>query len=181
MRKLTVPGVICLLLLLPLFCFRPEPTFAQAAVTSTPNSDGSIIHIVQAGESLISIADAYQVSIDDIKALNNLDSDEIFAGDTLIIRAAATTTPTGTSTGTATGTPEPTTTRSPTHTPTTTPRPASAGLNVTPDASQLGERNNPADRLGNILLGAIITLGVLGVGMMVIGGLMRRKSSGDVS
>ena len=62
----------------------------QVVITSTPNSDGSVTHVVQSGESLISIADAYKVSVAEIKALNGLTSDDIFPGDTLIIRVAPT-------------------------------------------------------------------------------------------
>lgn len=177
MRKLTLTGFACLLFL-PLFLFGlPESALAQIVTTSTPKSDGSIIHIVQSGESLISIAEAYGVSVEEIKALNNLSSDEIFAGEKLIIRPAATPTPTATATSTATETPEPTSTRRPTRTPTDTPHPASSdGLNGTSEALQPGGENNSPDQTDNILIGAIITLGVLGVGMMIVGGLMRRES-----
>lgn len=182
MRKFLLSGIACLLLLFLFLFGQPDPTRAQSIVTSTPNSDGSIVHVVQTGESLISIAEAYGVSVEEIKVLNNLSSDEIFAGDTLIIRPAATVTPTGTATATATNTPEPTSTRRPTRTPTKTPRPGSTnGPDGAIASSQSSGENGLADSLGNILLGAFVTLGVIGAGMMIMGGLMRRKSNRDGS
>ena len=143
----------------------------QVVITSTPNSDGSVTHVVQSGESLISIADAYKVSVAEIKALNGLTSDDIFPGDTLIIRVAPTPGPTSTATSTATHTPEPTSTRRPTRTPAPTPH-----ASATPGAASSAANPQPPDRVGSILLGAMITLGIVGAGMMVAGGLLRRKS-----
>jgi LysM repeat protein len=44
-------------------------------VKSTPNAEGEIIHVVANGQSLWDIAIAYEVTIDDIRLLNNLDMD----------------------------------------------------------------------------------------------------------
>jgi len=182
MQKPSLIGLISILLvLLSALLVSPEQRVAaapppQAIMTSTPNSDGSVVHVVQSGESLISIADAYKVSVAEIKALNGLTSDDIYPGDTLIIRPAPTPGPTSTATGTATSTPEPTYTLRPTRTPTSTPRPS-----ATPDAAQSGENPQSPDQVGNILLGAIITLGILGAGMMVAGSLLGRKSKRDTS
>lgn len=175
---------ICLsLLILVLLSFHQlQPAHAQTIITSTPNAEGAIIHVVQAGESLIGIAEAYGVSVDEIKSLNNLDSDEIFAGDTLIIHPASTATPTATATSTATDTPEPTTTRRPTRTPTATPRSSgSPSLSGDDRANQANGEDKPVDRLGNVLLGAMITLGIVGVVMMVVGNRMRRQIHPDGS
>ena len=47
-------------------------SFIQAVVTSTPNENGSVIHTVQEGQSLWSISQAYEVSIEDIQAWNKM-------------------------------------------------------------------------------------------------------------
>lgn len=102
------------------------PTATQAAsiyippdfATSTPNSDGSITHVLQYGETLIEIAQAYGISLPDLISMNHLDPQKpvYFAGQVLIVRNAFTPTPFVTSTFTP---------RPPTRTslPTRTPRP----------------------------------------------------------
>jgi len=55
-------------------------------VVSTPNADGDVIHEVKAGQSLWQIAIAYEVKIDDIKGLNNLFDNNIYPGNTLLIK-----------------------------------------------------------------------------------------------
>lgn len=62
---------------------------------STPQSDGSIIHVVEKGQALWSIAITYGVTVDQIQILNNLsDNAAIYEDESLIIRAAYTATPT---------------------------------------------------------------------------------------
>ena len=55
--------------------------------TSTPNAEGEVIHVVQNGQALWNIADAYDVSIEDIRLLNNIpiDSTVINIGQELLI------------------------------------------------------------------------------------------------
>jgi len=53
---------------------------------STPNASGQVIHEVQAGQALWSIAIAYGVKIDEIKQLNNLVGNDIYPGEKLLIR-----------------------------------------------------------------------------------------------
>lgn len=94
----------------------------QRIITSTPMADGAIVHFVADGETLASIAEAYGVSMIEIRALNGLapDSSSIFPDQKLIIRLAPTLTITPTITPV---TPRPT--RSPTPvTPTRTPAPS---------------------------------------------------------
>lgn len=47
-------------------------SYIQAVVTSTPNENGSLIHTVQEGQSLWSISQAYEVSIEDLQAWNKM-------------------------------------------------------------------------------------------------------------
>lgn len=91
-----------------------EPTF----IPNTPNPDGSIIHIVQRGDTPSTIASAYDVPLKQIYTLNNLtDSSLIYPNQKIIIRAAYTPTPTP---PTSTPTERPTITLWPTSTPTST-------------------------------------------------------------
>jgi len=65
-------------------------------VTSTPNADGSIAHVVQYGETLIEIAQAYGITLAELYANNpGLDpkNPQYYAGQVLIIRPALTATP----------------------------------------------------------------------------------------
>lgn len=63
--------------------------------TSTPQADGSIVHIVRPGESLWSIAISYGVRIDDLLTLNRLPpgSNTIYEGQKLLILPAGQATP----------------------------------------------------------------------------------------
>ena len=62
---------------------------------ATPIADGSVIHQVQSGQSLWSIAIKYGVKIDSIRRLNNISPDgTIYIGQKLIIRGPGISTPT---------------------------------------------------------------------------------------
>jgi uncharacterized protein YkwD len=94
---------------------------------NTPLPGGEIYHVVRKNEALWSIAILYETSIQELKLLNSLASDEIFEGQRLLIRRANTETPTPTlEVLTATlGIPTSTATRpvAPTATYTPTPKP----------------------------------------------------------
>ncbi len=51
------------------------PTPVGMVVTSTPNADGRIIHSVQPYEALITIAQAYKVTVDSILSLNGIQAE----------------------------------------------------------------------------------------------------------
>ena len=145
--------------------------------TSTPSLDGSVVHTVLSGQTLIGIAKAYGVLVAEIKDLNNLTSDNIYVGDKLLIHLAYTPGPTSTVTATTTPTRAATPTRNPTRT--TTP---SASPVVTPtvsvlasSAAQDGPRNG-SDPLGNILVIAIIGLAAGGAILMVVGSALKRST-----
>jgi LysM repeat protein len=53
---------------------------------STPAPDGSVVHIVKKGETLIGIALTYDVTLEDLRKLNNLKGDTIYVGQTLVIK-----------------------------------------------------------------------------------------------
>jgi len=67
----------------------PEP-FIQAVVTAEPNPDGSVVHIVQYGHTLWSIADAYKINMPDLLTQNGITEEyPIFPEQELVIKAAA--------------------------------------------------------------------------------------------
>jgi len=103
-------------------------------VPNTPNPDGSIVHIIQPGETLGSLSMAYNVPLATILKLNGLAlNSTIFVNQKIIIQAASTATPTQpTSTPTITPTITPWPTALPTSTPTNLPPPPtpSPGLPV---------------------------------------------------
>jgi LysM repeat protein len=63
----------------------PAREAAQDPVRSTPSRNGNGSYVVKSGETLSKIAFAHTVRIADLKAANNLKSDEIHAGQELII------------------------------------------------------------------------------------------------
>lgn len=105
----------------------PGPTntpvpLIQPVLTATPNPDGSVIHVVQFGQSLSPIAEAYNIPMADLMAQNGLTEESIiYEGQELLILPASREvqeTPEGP------GTPDaeaPTATLSPTLTPTLRP------------------------------------------------------------
>jgi hypothetical protein len=106
----------------------PDPNLVSDVMTATPQLDGSIIHEVLDGQSLWSIAIAYNVTIADIIQWNNLlPTPVIFVGERLVVQIAPT--PTLSPTITNTSIP-PTRTITPSQTP-ITPQP-SATITPTP-------------------------------------------------
>jgi LysM repeat protein len=106
----------------------PDPDKVSDVFTATPQLDGSIIHQVLDGQSLWSIAIAYNVTIADIIQWNNLlPTPQIFVGERLVVQLAPTATlsPTITNTGIP-----PTRTITPSSTP-VTPSP-SPTITITP-------------------------------------------------
>ncbi len=146
-----------------------------AVQTTTPNSDGSIVHTVMAGQNLTLIAKAYGITVAQLKESNNMTSDALYVGDILIIRLGNTPGPTVTPSPTSTPTRAATATRKPTRTPTLTANPSvtpTAALAADPvqtDSSPGGE-----DRLGSILVIAIVVMASGGVILMVVGGVIKR-------
>jgi LysM repeat protein len=156
----------------------PVTTLTPAApvVTSTPNPDGSIYHIVDYGQSLWSIAIAYGVHIADILALNGLTEASIIKpGMKLQIRKAPPATmtpsitpsvpvPTRTVTATRpTRTPAPTRTLTPTatDTPTITTTPTQTPKPLLPFIPAEGFKNRT-------FLGATLIV-VCVIGLIVVG------------
>lgn len=99
----------------------PDPNLVSGVMTATPQLDGSIIHEVLDGQSLWSIAIAYNVTIAEIIQWNNLlPTPVIFVGERLIVQTAPTPTLSPTTTNTSV---PPTRTITPSKTP-ITPQPS---------------------------------------------------------
>ena len=142
--------------------------------TVTPQADGSIVHTVREGETLINIAMAYNIPLRDLLELNNLTNESvIFPGEKLIVGKASTATPTAAIT--LTPTPRPATpTRRPTRTPTTRP-PAATATVLAATSTPTPVTANPLDTYGKVMVGAIVAFGVIGVLFMVTGEVLKRK------
>ena len=146
--------------------------------TATPKPDGSVMHTVMSGQTLIGIAIAYGLTVSEIKGLNNLTSDVIYVGDKLVIQAANTPGPTATTTATTTPTRAATPTRNPTRTPTPSSTPVVTSITTPADPAQNNTSQPGSDPLGNILVLAIIGLAVGGVILMILGSFMKRSNKG---
>ena len=66
------------------------PQYSMPVKLSTARPDGNVVHEVQYGQTLWSIAIAYHTTIKEIQALNNLYTDTIRDGQKLLIRKDAT-------------------------------------------------------------------------------------------
>jgi uncharacterized protein YkwD len=65
------------------------PVF-EPIVVSTPQPDGSLVHVVGYGQSLSGIAGAYDIPVTDLATLNHINPDQIYDGQKLLIRKAIT-------------------------------------------------------------------------------------------
>ena len=122
-----------------------------AMTVSTPLEDGTVYHLVQANEALWSIALGYNATVEELKRLNRLSTNDIFEGQKLLIRKPELKTVTPTVMVTATfGIPTSTATHpvTPTVTSTATPLP------VPPTSRQSGGMV-----VGIIILVALIAAG----------------------
>jgi LysM repeat protein len=80
--------------------------YVKPVALSTARPDGDVIHKIQYGQSLWSIAIAYHTTIDQIRAWNNLGQDTtIYEGQVLLVQKSATQPPAATLTPQASSTP----------------------------------------------------------------------------
>lgn len=83
----------------------PDPT-AVPVIVSTPLPDGTVIHIIAAGQSLWAVCEGYNITLETLLELNGLEPDAVInPGDELIISPAHT--PTSTPIGEPSSTPPP--------------------------------------------------------------------------
>ena len=148
----------------------PGPTntpvpLIQPVLTATPNPDGSVIHVVQFGQALSTIATAYNIPLADLLAQNGLTEESIiYEGQELIIippNQEVLETPE------STGVPEeaalPSATPPPSATPTRQPTPTAPPPTPTPTEEP---RNNV---LANIFSGDTLWVGIGLVAVSVFG------------
>lgn len=141
--------------------YQTQVPYIAPLQTSTPNPDGSIYHVVKENEFLITIAESYSISLDELFRLNNLTEEStIYPGDVLIIRIS--TTPE------ATATPEITKTLSPTATlkPSNTPRPS---LTPFQTPTSTAEPDKSPGLLARIFTGEAKYLGIGLIAIIVLG------------
>lgn len=155
----------------------PTPTtdVIKAVQTTTPLTDGSVVHVVQPGQALWAIAIAYNVKIVDIQTLNNMaaSNNTVRVGQKLLICAASTPTVSPTASNTP---PPPTRTLKPTNTqglPTLTFTP---GPSITPTSHPLlpqtsSFQSNPRQSLGIIL---VVVCG-LGLVAVLVSNFLKKK------
>lgn len=144
--------------------------------TATPQPDGSIIHEVIPGESFFSIADDYELTVNELLELNGLTLDNFLnPGDLLLVRPAFT--PTLTPTTTLTPTPVfPTATRRPTRTATISPQSSPTPLPSTTPTPQAWFRI-PATVtfMGRILPALAAVIGTTGIILVIAGSVLKRR------
>lgn len=165
----------------------PRPTATATAtqapiILSTPRPDGSVIHVVEAGQVMWSIAMAYEVSLADIYALNGMtESTVLYPGDKLLVKPAERRTATpATAAASAAPTLEPPT---PTQRPTRTLAPAAivtatrpnlatpTRIPVTPDGMAAGSEPARTDPL-LIIIGALVAAGSA---LVLLGAVFKKK------
>ncbi len=135
----------------------PLNPITPTLIPNTPNADGSIVHIVQPGDTLGSIYMAYNVPLADILKLNGLTlKSTIYPNQKIIIRAAFTPTPTQ---PTSTPTIRPTDTPWPTSTPSAT----NSVIPPTPTPSPGLPVSAATEAVGVIILAALALAGLVAV------------------
>jgi len=165
----------------------PEPTPApgqvvQPILVATPLVDGSIVHEVAEGQVLITIAEAYQISLQDLLALNNMTTKTvIYPGERLIIRLAQVTPTQTPAPPTATVFPTPTSAPTRTPTPTMLPPPESPQPTEIPPQGEASTGSASSKPLGTAitsdpLLVIIVVLIAVGIGLVVAGSILRRRT-----
>jgi LysM repeat protein len=139
------------------------PKVAPVTVAAT-NEDGSIIHEVEIGQALWSIAAAYEVTVEQLLALNNLSANAvIYEGDTLLVQLAYTPTP------------SPTITQTP-RTPTRTPIPAQTAQAVKTPAPNSEENIFGFLGLDRQTMGlALILISGIGLVLIIVGTMAKDK------
>ncbi|MCZ7546555.1 MAG: CAP domain-containing protein [Anaerolineae bacterium] len=127
----------------------PAPTAPPAPVrVATARPDGAIIHKVEAGQSLWTIAAVYGADLGALMAVNGFEEGAvIFPGQEVVIRSPDTPTPTVTYTPSPTFTPSLTFTPSPTDTPSLTPTASDTPRPTdTPAPTEIAQVASGADR-----------------------------------
>lgn len=157
---------------------------------ATPRPDGAIIHVVQYGQFLINIAEAYEMPLNNLLAANYLtDQTVIFPGDKLIIQPSGTPVETQAATGTEQSTegrhtPTPSRATPTAKPPTRTPTP----IQATPVAMAVVDGSRPDSASASVmqpppvptrsgpdyLLITVLVIGGLGLALVLFGNALKR-------
>jgi LysM repeat protein len=139
----------------------PAPYTFVPIQTNTPQADGSIVHIVKAGETLWSIALSYGVKAEELRWLNGIasDSNDIYVEQRLLIRPGYTETPTPP--GGVTDTPRPTRTRG-----AQTPTPSQSPTPLPPTHTSTPARAATTERAADTAAHSKVDAGSLGLGVL---------------
>lgn len=149
--------------------FSTMPTTAVTAAVAlvqvaVPQTDGRIVHVVETGQALWNIAEAYDVTVEQLEELNNISGDVITIGQEIIIQLGYTATPSPT----ITATPRP---------PTRTPVPAQTAQAVEPQE----EESTDTDEGGFLGMSrqatglALILICGAGLALIVLGNINKGK------
>ncbi len=148
--------------------------YIYGVVTATPKFDGTVTHVVKYGQTLLTIAEAYGITVDELRALNGFAADftAIWPEDELIIKKG---------TGEAAPTPSPTVEVAET-TPTPTPRPtytpSSMDLTATANAANNVEETEEAEPARSNLTAGMFLLVFPGLGLVIVVFVMSLKKDG---
>jgi uncharacterized protein YkwD len=141
----------------------PPAAVEAPIVVSTPNQDGSIVHVIQPGDTLLAIAQAYGIPLITLEQLNRVtNTTTIYPGGKLTIRPAFTPTVT-------------TLALTSTHTPTTTQVPSKVPASDTPPGPT--PRPNPgmsASKAGGIFI-MIVLIALVSAGAITARGSKNRR------
>ncbi len=154
--------------------FSTMPTTAVTAAValvqvSTPQPGGRIVHVVDSGQALWNIAEAYDVTVEQIQNLNNLSNDVISVGQEVVIQLGFTATPSPTITVTS---------RPPTRTPVP---PQTAQAVETKETANTDTENGGFLGLSRQTMGLTLIL-ICGVGLalIVLGNMNKNKKKVSV-
>ena len=170
----------------------PTPIPIEPIKVATPRPDGSIIHVVQWGQFLENIANTYEISLQDLMAVNGLSQEAIiYPGDKLLINPGQTpeSTPVGASTAGPAQIDERISTSDPTQTPsvpTRTPIPEpsiSLAMDISAESIPTGMTTPEADQISleenqrvDFLLYAVFGLAVTGTALILFGSALKKRS-----
>lgn len=161
----------------------------QPIAIATPGADGSITHVVQAGQFLENIANAYNIGLVELLSLNGLSQETIiYPGDKLLVRAGETpesspespTTEAIQETGTSTPTPQATATDKPA---TKTPTPQAVAMSVAEVAASTSGEKPAAEVIPqkegsgiDYLLIAVFGLALTGTAFILFGTALKKRA-----
>ncbi len=167
----------------------PSAIPIQPISVATPGEDGSITHVVQYGQFLENIANAYEIALNDLLSLNSLSEQTIiYPGDKLLVKAGSTleSTPelvfseTAKEAKPATPTPRATST---TKIETKTPTPVSVAMNsqmqtepTTIPNSEIETSMQHEQRNYDFLLYAVFGLALTGTAFILLGTALKKRS-----